>query len=472
MSKPSELVVVANRLPVHQVESGGETRWETSPGGLVSALNSVIRDRGVTWIGWTGVEGDPPAPFEHGGIRHVPVGLTPAEVEDFYRNFSNRTLWPLYHDAVRPPEYHRHWWRPYVAVNRRFAQAVADALPPGGTAWIHDYHLQLVPGMLRELRPDAKISFFLHIPFPPMELFAQIPWRKQILEGILGADLIGMQTETGAHNFFNLAERFAGAKPDGESLEYRGRKVAVRALPISIDVDKFETMAEAPEVQDEVDQLKEKLGGKRRVLLGVDRLDYTKGIDIRLRAFDTLLQNNPNMANEVAFIQIAVPSREWVQEYGDIRQRIEQLVGQINGAHGEPGRVPVHYLYRNFSTEKLVPYFRAADVMVVTPLRDGMNLVAKEYVASRVDERGVLVLSEFAGAAWELEQALQVNPHDIDGLAFAFYRALEMTESEVRDRMQALRRSVRESDVFRWARECLPTLDTIPTPDTTPTAQE
>ena len=449
-----DLIVVANRLPVHQVERDGEFQWETSPGGLVSALQSVLVDRGVTWVGWTGSEGKPPEPFEHSGIHHHAIALTDGEIENYYRNFSNRTIWPLYHDCVRTPEYHRHWWRPYRTVNERFADAVAEVLPEGGTVWVHDYHLQLVPGMLRERRPDATISFFLHIPFPPMELFAQIPWRRAIVEGMLGADLLGFQTRDGAQNFSRLARRLTDAEGVEGVLIYRDRRVSVQGIPISIDRGRFERLAADPVVRSEAQRLRKQMRG-RRVFLGVDRLDYTKGIDIRLRALETLFERRPELAHETAFIQVAVPSRKYVPEYKDMRTRIEQVVGRINGEYSEPGTVPVHYLYRNLPLETLVSYYLAADVMVVTPFRDGMNLVAKEYVACRREEDGVLVLSEFTGAASELTDAVLVNPHDIDGLAGALEKAIDMEPGERGRRMGALRGVLRENDVFDWAKRCL-----------------
>ncbi|MEE8143369.1 MAG: trehalose-6-phosphate synthase [Planctomycetota bacterium] len=455
LKKQDNLVVVANRLPVNRVRRGAAAEWETSPGGLVSALRAVLLKQGVTWVGWTGIEGRSPKPFQHDGILHHPVPLSNAEVEGYYRNFSNRTLWPLYHDAVRPPEYHRHWWRPYVEVNRRFADAVARVLPRGGTAWVHDYHLQLVPEMLRKLRPDAEISFFLHIPFPPIELFAQIPWRHEILKGLLGADLVGFQTRLGAQNFARLARRFAGAQGTDQQLTSDNHDCFVQNIPISIDTERFQELARTPEVQDHAEELQHRFGADRRILLGVDRLDYTKGIDIRLRAFESLLQSQPKMAEKTVFIQVVVPSRKWVPEYQEIRMRIEQLVGQINGSFGEPGRVPVHYMFRNLLPKELVSYYIAADVMVVTPLRDGMNLVAKEYVACRLNNTGVLILSEFTGAARELKQSLQVNPHDIDGLASTFQHALTLAPAECSRRMSSLRRVIMNNDVFQWADRCL-----------------
>jgi trehalose 6-phosphate synthase len=451
------LVVVANRLPVTRTRDGAG--WETSPGGLVSALVPILQNRDGAWVGWPGESGEGNTEaFTHEGIRLRPVAMTEDEVRDFYQGFANTTLWPLYHDAVRWPEFHRHWWWPYVAVNERYARASAEALSEGDSVWVHDYHLQLVPRMLRYLRPDVRIGFFLHIPFPPVELFAQIPWRTQILEGLLGADTIGFQTKNGALNFVEAAKRFTAARGSGSSLELDGHNVRVEAFPISIDVKQFEDLARLPEVQAEAQGIRESFGPGRKILLGVDRLDYTKGIDHRLRAFETLLSRGEQDPETAVFLQIAVPSRELVPEYAEMRTKIEQLVGRINGKYGTPDHVPVHYMYRGLSAHELAAYYTAADVMVVTPLRDGMNLVAKEYVTTRIDERGVLVLSEFAGAARELSQALLINPHDVDGTAAALQCALEMPVDETQRRMAALRRTVGRYDVQHWADTFLATL--------------
>jgi trehalose 6-phosphate synthase len=446
-----DLVVVSNRLPVHRVASGGKARWEISPGGLVSALIPILEDRACAWIGWTGDAGRAPQPFRLGAIENVPVALSPEEVENYYQGFSNRTLWPLYHDAVRPPRYHRHWWRPYLAVNRRFAERAAATARPGATVWVHDYHLHLVPSLLRELRPDLRIGFFLHIPFPPQELFAQLPWRRSLLEGVMGADVVGFQTPGGARNFRFLAERYLDVARSQRDLQFQGRTVTIDAFPVSIDVGRFADLAASQAVREQAADFRRRLGSPRRVLLGVDRLDYTKGIDIRLRAVGELFAKRRITASDCVFVQLAVPSREEVVEYVELRTRVEELVGRINGEFGLLGSPPIHYLHRSVSIEDLVALYVAADVMVVTPLRDGMNLVAKEYVASRYADDGVLLLSEFTGAALQLTSALVVNPHDIDGLQDAMVAAIEMPPEEQERRMKAMRRTVRRDDVHAWA---------------------
>lgn len=451
-TKQSSLVIIANRLPVHKVKpKDGSSPWQISPGGLVTALRPILTDTAGSWVGWTGDTGPAPEPFANEGINLRPVGLDKTEIESFYAGFSNRTLWPLYHDAIRTPEFKRRWFWPYREVNQRFAEAAAEALNPGDVAWVHDYHLQLVPGMLRKLRPDVKIGFFLHIPFPAEELFARLPWRTEILEGLMGADLIGFQTKLGAANFDRAARQYTSAKKKEGDLEFEGRRVKFGAHPISIDVRHFESLAEKPEVQAKALKLTKQLGHQRKLVLGVDRLDYTKGIDVRLKVIEEVLSRGRFTSDDFVFVQIAVPSRESVDEYAKMRTAIEQLVGRINGEYGEPGRVAVHYHHRNLSHEELAAYYVAADVMLVTPLRDGMNLVAKEYPAARTKGDGVLMLSEFAGASQELKRALLVNPFDIDGVASVLETALNMSETEQRRRMAAIRRTIKANDVYDWA---------------------
>lgn len=450
-SQTGRLIVVANRLPVHRVRQGGKSVWKMSPGGLVTALEPILQDTGGAWVGWSGSTGAAPKPFKSDRIALKPVALSKAELESFYEGFSNATLWPLYHDAIRVPVFRRSWWAAYEKVNRRFAEAAAAVYRPGDTVWVHDYQLQLVPEMLRERCPDAKIGFFLHIPFCSEELFARIPRRKEILEGMLGADLLGFQTKLSAQNFARTARRFTGATGKDTELHFGDRVCRVSNFPISIDFKKFEGLATSADVLVKAEKLRQKLGPERRILLGVDRLDYTKGIDVRLRAMEEVLRRGKFTAEDVVFIQVAVPSRENVAEYVDMRSSIEELVGRINGQHSETGRVAIHYLRRNLAHEELLAYYTLSEVMLVTPLRDGMNLVAKEYPACRLKNDGVLVLSEFAGAAEEMKQAVMVNPFDIDGVAYSIEEALRMSRAEQKRRMTAMRRYLRAHDVYDWA---------------------
>ena len=455
MVEASSFVVVANRLPVSRVEGEEGEHWQTSPGGLVSALEPILTERKGTWVGWAGIQDANFDPFEQDGMQLVPVSLTTEEYEAYYEGFSNQTLWPLYHDAIRPASFRRQWWRPYVEVNRRFAEATAACAAPGALVWVHDYQLQLVPGMLRELRPDLRIGFFLHIPFPPKELFEQLPWRRPILEGLLGADVFGCQTWLGARNFAVLARMHAGARGSGGSLSFEDRVVNYAAYPISIDTQLFDRLVHSEAIRDRAREIHQELGAGRKIILGVDRLDYTKGIDNRLKAYRELLADGRVKVEDCVLVQTAVPSRERVEQYEDQRALVEQLVGEINGAYGHLGISAVNYLRKNFPTDELAALYTAADVMLVTPLRDGMNLVCKEFVATRTENDGVLVLSEFAGAAAELKSALLVNPHDVDDMAANIHRALTMKPGEVSRRMRALRRVVMSHDVFDWARSFL-----------------
>ena len=404
----SGLVVAANRLPV--AWNAATSEWEVSPGGLVSALTPILQEAEGAWVGWSGEADHEPDTFVHDGIRQCPVSISADEIENHYLGFCNATIWPLYHNAIRTPEYHRHWWRPYEAVNRRFAGVIADSLRWGGTVWIQDYQLQMVPGFLRERRSDAAIGFFLHIPFPPPELFGYLPWRRNVLRGLLASDVLGFQTESDALNFAHCAERFVGARNVEGGLEFDGRFVRLQAAPISIDTGRFERLARSVGVNEHAETLRRRLGPDRTVILAVDRLDYTKGIGHRLKALTTFFERRPETAGGCAVLQVAVPTREEIPDYAEMRDEVDRLVGQLNGRFGKPGFTPFTYMYRSLPQEELVACYRAADVMLVTPLCDGMNLVAKEYVASRYDDTGVLVLSEFAGAAVELEEALQVNP--------------------------------------------------------------
>ncbi|HEV7211586.1 MAG TPA: trehalose-6-phosphate synthase [Blastococcus sp.] len=445
-------MVVANRLPVDQVVGpDGETRWQRSPGGLVTALEPFVAGQGGAWVGWSGSAGDAPEPFESGGMSLIPVPLSEDEVDRYYEGMSNASLWPLYHDVVEKPEYHRKWWDTYVQVNKRFAEKAAAVAAEGAIVWVHDYQLQLVPAMLRQSRPDLTIGFFLHIPFPPYELFTQLPWRSAVVEGLLGADLVGFQRPNAASNFVQLARRLHDLPARGQTIEYEGRTVTARAFPISIDVAAFDELARSPEVLARAEEIRKELGNPSKVILGVDRLDYTKGIGLRLQAFEELLEDGVLEAPDTVLIQVATPSRERVEHYVHMRETIEQQVGHINGIYGSMAGSAVRYFNQSMPREELAALYRAADVMLVTPYRDGMNLVAKEYVAARGDLGGALVLSEFAGAAAELKQAFLVNPHDITGVKSQLVRALRVEPAEAAKRMRAMRRHLYRNDLDHWA---------------------
>lgn len=461
----SQFVVLANRLPVRRIEEDGEARWEISPGGLVSALMPTIREhidrRGLpcAWIGWAGEGAEGIKPFEQEGIHNIPIVLSDDDLRGYYHGMSNSSLWPLYHDAIRPPKYHRRWYKTYEEVNQRFAEAAAECAGPGATVWVHDYHLHLVPGLLRKLRPDLRIGYFLHIPFPGRGLFAQLPWRQRLIEGTLGADVVGFQSEYGARNFVDLALMHTSAERIEGGVRFAGRDIVVGAFPISIDSAKISALAREPRVVQKAAEFRHRLGD-RKILLGVDRMDYTKGIDIRLLALQDLFRSGKITVNDAVMIQSAVPTRDSVADYADLRSTIEELVGQINGEYGEVGLVGVQYMRQNLGLEELVALYLAADILLVTAYRDGMNLVAKEYIAARHDDTGVLVLSEFTGAATQLTQALIVNPHDLDGVSGAIEHAIHMPEAEMNRRMHALREHVAEHDVHAWARSFIRALET------------
>jgi len=479
--------VVSNRLPVDRVTAhDGTPSWKPSPGGLVTALEPVMRSNDGVWVGWTGTADDPQGPFEADGMRLHPVPLSADEIELYYEGFSNDTIWPLYHDVIAQPAYSRTTWESYVEVNRRFAEASALAAAEGATVWVQDYQLQLVPRMLRERRPDLVIGFFNHIPFPAYGLFSQLPWRRQIVEGLLGADLIGFQRRADAGNFLRAVRRLfhvqtphgrveLPAAGDGKwpnSMSDQPRTVIARHFPISIDASAYTALVEQEAVRARAAQIRHDLGNPSTIMLGVDRLDYTKGIGHRFSAYAELLKEGKLDVDDTVLVQVASPSRERVETYRALRDEIELTVGRVNGEFGTIRHSAISYLHHGYPREEMVALFLAADIMLVTALRDGMNLVAKEYVATRADDDGVLVLSEFAGAADELKQALLVNPHDIEGLKRAMLAAVHMSRAERRARMRALRKKVLTHDVERWSRDFLGALAAArPTPSAVAAAE-
>ncbi|MBN9240231.1 MAG: trehalose-6-phosphate synthase [Micrococcales bacterium 70-64] len=460
-AKTYHFVVVSNRLPVDRAPDGS---WVRSPGGLVTALEPVMRSADGAWVGWPGQPDLEVEPFENDGIHIIPVPLSEYDIANFYEGFSNDTLWPLYHDVIAPPGFHRDWWENYVLVNQRFADAAAAVAAENAVVWVQDYQLQLVPRMLREARPDLTIGFFNHIPFPPYGIYSQLPWRVQIIEGLLGADVIGFQRVADAGNFLRAVRRLTNHATKNPAIEVATdgqpvRRVIARAFPISIDAASFEELAREPRIQERAREIREGLGNPKTIMLGVDRLDYTKGIGHRLKAFGELLAEGRVDVEDVTLVQVANPSRERVAAYMQLRDEIELTVGRINGDFGTMSHQAVSYHHHGYPRDEMVALYLAADVLLVTALRDGMNLVAKEYVASRFDDDGVLVLSEFTGASDELKRALLINPHDIDGMKDAMVQAIEMAPKERATRMRALRRRVLENDVARWSGNFLQTLE-------------
>ncbi|MDZ7676132.1 MAG: trehalose-6-phosphate synthase [Acidimicrobiales bacterium] len=453
----SEFVVVANRLPVKIADDGS---WSLSPGGLVSAMLPVMRERTGAWVGWDGSAGGDHQRFEFEGIRLSTVGLSAQEHDEYYSGACNETIWPLYHGSLEAAQFHRETWATYRTVNQRFADAACRELDEGGTAWVHDYQLQLVPSMIREQRPDVTIGYYLHIPFPPLELLARLPWRRQVLDGLLGADVVGLQTQADARNVLSGVQRFCDADDvamaaEGGVVRAGANTSVVKAFPISVDYRAIAHQSDSDDVEIGVKQLREELGNPEVVLLGVDRLDYTKGIDLRLKAIHELLIEGRLDPHKTAVVQVAVPSREDVLGYEEVRNRVEQLVGTINGDFGELGQPVVQYMHKSLPFAELLVLYRAADVLLVTPFQDGMNLVSKEYAAARVDDRGALVLSEFAGAAEELTDAFLVNPYDTEGLKDQIEAAVVMGDDEEMRRMHAMRARVERNDLEGWARAFL-----------------
>ncbi len=448
------MIAVANRLPVQQGEDG----WELSPGGLVTAMRPVMATHPGAWVGWDGGTRGMPDTLPESDVSLQPISLSAAQVRDYYRGFANATMWPLLHNAIEKPRFERSWWRAYQEVNRTFAERTLAALDelPDALAWVHDYHLMLVPQLIRNRRPDQRIGFFLHVPWPSPDIYARLPWREQVLWGLLGADVVSFHTDEYRHNFLRSCVRQlgdSGLKVRGSSVVLPdGRVVATATAPISIDARQFAALADDPDVKRGVQELEEQFSG-RTLLLGVDRLDYTKGIVERLLAVEMMLERNPELRGSLAFLQVAVPSRDDVREYRQLRSAVEQHVGRINGVYTKPGHdVPVHYLYRGLKQQQLAAYYAAADALLVTPLIDGMNLVAKEYVTVQDAHggSGLLILSEFTGAAVELPQAVLCNPFDVEGLSYRIEQSLGLAEKTRRKAIEKMARQVRAHDVHHW----------------------
>jgi trehalose 6-phosphate synthase/phosphatase len=463
-----QLTVVSNRLPF-VLSRADDGTWAVEPGsgGLVAALRPVLRNRGGRWIGWSGVtdeEGPDPGIFRDSlgnyGYELVPVALNAAERDEFYYGFSNEVIWPLFHDLPSLCRFEPSYWIAYQAVNRRFAETAAKLIRNDDFLWVHDYHLLTCGQELRELGVRSRVAFFLHIPFPALDLFLTLPWRYQILRALLQYDLIGLQTVRDRRNFLQcvrlmLKDAEIAGRGDVRTVNLDGREIRVGSFPISIDVRDLERRAAETEVREAARGLRAAQPG-RKMVLGVDRLDYTKGIPQKLEAFRSLLRRFPEWHRRVTLFQIVVPSREDIPRYQNQKIVIERLVGEINGQFTRSGWVPIHYIYRSLELPRLLAYYQAADVALVTPLKDGMNLVAKEYCAARVDEAGVLLLSEFAGAAPQLQRgAFLVNPFDSEGVADALGRALALPAEEQHARMHRLRRAIRENDIYRWLDEFL-----------------
>lgn len=473
------LLIVANRLPLAVGMEGGEVRVETTAGGLATGLRGPHEAGDGLWFGWPGaLKGLRKAPRQRAlellrERRFVPIELSREEVAHYYNEFSNGVLWPVCHYLLDRMPLQTPDWQFYRRVNERFAEAVAERYRPGDMIWVHDFHLMLVPALLRARLPDARIGFFLHIPFPSSEVFRVLPWRAELLRGLLGADLIGFHTLSYQRHFAASLLRVLGLEVEVDRLWVDGREVRLAALPMGIDSGHFAELGDDPAVVAEAETIRQQAGGAR-IVLSIDRLDYTKGIPRRLLAFERLLETWPAASRPVQMVQVAVTSRGEVAEYQSYKRHVDELVGRIHGRFGRPDYTPIRYMNRNFGARAVAAFYRAADVMLVTPLRDGLNLVAKEFLAARTDGDGVLMLSEFAGVAAELPEAVHYNPYDIDGAAATLATALAMPEAERRRRIAPMREHLLRTDVHAWVRtflaELAATMPVTPAPEADPTA--
>jgi trehalose 6-phosphate synthase/phosphatase len=462
----SRVLLVSNRLPVRIELRDGAATIERSSGGLATGLSGPHAASDGLWIGWPGdldalsAEDREAALGKLSELRLEPVALSAAELERYYDGYCNGVIWPLFHylPAELPLEIRN--FAEYRRINERFAETVVKHYREGDLIWVHDYQLMLVPELVRQRLPGARIGFFLHIPFPSSELFRTLPDRDAILRGLLGADLIGFHTTAYMRHFASSLLLSLGVATDIDRLNWRGRSVRLGCFGMGIDARAFDTAARDASVLARVSEIRGEENAQ--ILLGIDRLDYTKGIPRRLLAFERLLHAHPELCGRVRLVQVAVPSREDVRAYRAFRSLADELIGRIHGQFATPSWVPVHWIYRALPRDEIVALYRAADVMLVTPLRDGMNLVAKEFVASRADEDGVLVLSEFAGAAAELAEAISVNPFDIEATAEAIHRALALGPEDRRARMRVLRTRVFAYDVERWVESFLSVLRAEP----------
>jgi trehalose 6-phosphate synthase/phosphatase len=448
------------------VKRGGTWRLQRAVGGVVTGLDSFYKTRDSLWIGWPGVSKDRVSRRRNSlskrfeAERCHPVWLSKDDIDKFYRGFSNKTIWPLFHYFPLYTRYDDKWWDSYKRVNRSFCDAVITAARPEDIIWVHDYHLMLLPLLLREKLPDAQVGFFLHIPFPSSELFRLLPGREEILEGMLGSDLLGFHTHDYVHHFLNSVRRILGYEHALGQITFGNRVVRADTFPMGIDYRKFASAVRSPEVGKAIRRIREKVGD-RKIILSIDRLDYTKGILPRIEVFDRFLDRNKKYRGKVTLILVAVPSRTLVEDYAALKRRLDELVGRINGKHGMIGWIPIWYLYRSVDFDALVALYRLADVALVTPVRDGMNLISKEFLATKTNRKGVLVLSEMAGAAHELGEALIVNPNNQDEVVRSLERALEMSEDEQIERNWSMQMRLKRYDVVRWGNDFLDRLSTV-----------
>lgn len=451
----SKTIIVSNRLPVKITEKDGEYVLNPSEGGLATGLGSIYRQGYNIWIGWPGIdvseEAQPQIREQLKELNLMPVYLTQEEINNYYEGFSNEVLWPVFHYMAVYARYEQVYWDFYYKVNSKFRDVVLQVAEPGDIIWIHDYQLLLLPGLIRSETADVAIGYFQHIPFPSFELFRLIPWRCELLEGMLGADLLGFHTFDDSHHFLNAVTRLLPVNASSNVVMVNDRAVIAETFPMGIDNEKFELLSDDPEVLRQLESLKENFHHTRMVL-SIDRLDYSKGIIQRLQAFELFLQLYPEYVEKVVLYMIVVPSRDTVPQYKELKEAIDMLAGGINARFRTMNWHPINYFYRSFPVEVLAALYNFADVGLVTPMRDGMNLVSKEYVASRKNNDGVLILSEMAGASKELIDALIVNPNNIGAIARGLHEALNMPEKEQQRRMKQMRQVVAKFNISHWVK--------------------
>jgi trehalose 6-phosphate synthase/phosphatase len=464
-NKNKRIIIVSNRLPVSVSRRENKMKITPSIGGLATGLSSFHRDNNGLWIGWPGISisdnkeklaMDETLKTE---FNCLPVYLSASDLKYYYYGFSNRTLWPLFHYFTTYCTYDRLEWKAYEKVNRMFCSRVLEVLEADDLVWIHDYHLLLLPEMIRQERPDASIGLFLHIPFPSMEIFRYLPWREDVLLGMLGADLIGFHTYDYTRHFLSSVLRILGREQEYGQVVSGNRLVKADSFPMGIDYDKYSSAVNNPTVKKERRNLLRKLKSEK-IILSVDRLDFSKGIPERIKAFQLFLENNPKWHGRITFVMLCVPSRTKVEEYKLLKREIDELVGRINGRFASPGWLPILYMYRSVPFEELIALYSEADLALVTPLRDGMNLVAKEYLACQSQNaKGTLVLSETAGAAAELGEAIIVNPNDTEMIAAAILEGLEKPEHEKKAGIVFMSNRIKKYNIFRWAEDFIDHLD-------------
>lgn len=450
----SKLIIVSNRLPVKLQEKDGMLTYKTSEGGLATGLGSIYKQGDNLWIGWPGMvveETDVQQRIAQDLKKENmhPVFLTETEIKEFYEGFSNETLWPTFHYFSQYAIYEQQLWETYVEVNQKYCDEVAKLAGPDDTIWVHDYQLLLLPSMLRERLPNSTIGFFQHIPFPSYEIFRLLPWRREILEGMLGADLIGFHTYDDMRHFLSSVNRIVGYGSTHGWINTGSRSLLIDSFPMGIDYEKYAEVAATDEVIKREKVYRGNLVAKK-IILSIDRLDYSKGIPQRLHAFEQFLAKYPEFHEKVTLVMLVVPSRDAVGKYKELKEEVDELVGRINGRYSHINWNPVQYFYRSYPLETLSAFYRMADVALVTPMRDGMNLVCKEYVASKLDQKGVLILSEMAGASKELSDALLINPNDINQLIDALHEALVMPEEEQEQHMHSMQETLKRFNIHHW----------------------